>query len=220
MVIATNAYAQVVPALRRYLFTVCAYITLTERLSPEQWRRVGWERRMGVEDKRTMPHFHRPTADGRILWGGRDAPLLAGPPDPRRDRDQRIFQRLEESFRWTFPTLGDLAIEHAWGGPVCGTVSCIPKVGWLRRSRILFALGYSGHGVGPSALVGKIVRDLLLGRTSELTQLPIVTRPLTPLPPGPLRGPLLSASQLVLQRADDRSGGGDALSRLALRLLQ
>ncbi len=220
VVIATNAYAQVVPALRRYLFTVCAYITLTERLSPEQWRRVGWERRMGVEDKRTMPHFHRPTADGRILWGGRDAPLLAGPPDPRRDRDQRIFQRLEESFRWTFPTLGDLAIEHAWGGPVCGTVSCIPKVGWLRRSRILFALGYSGHGVGPSALVGKIVRDLLLGRTSELTQLPIVTRPLTPLPPGPLRGPLLSASQLVLQRADDRSGGVDALSRLALRLLQ
>ncbi|MHB8394595.1 MAG: NAD(P)/FAD-dependent oxidoreductase [Candidatus Dormibacteria bacterium] len=220
VVIATNAYAQAVPALRRYLFTVCAYITLTEQLSPEQWRRVGWDARMGIEDKRIMPHFHRPTADGRILWGGKDAPLLAGPPDPKRDQDQRIFQRLEESFRWTFPSLGDLAIEHCWGGPVCGTVSCIPKVGWLRRSRVMFALGYSGHGVGPSALVGKTVRDLLLERRSELTELPLVTRPMRPLPPGPFRGPLLSASQQLLQRADDRSGGLDPLSQLALRVLQ
>ena len=220
VLVATNAYARVVPRLRRYLFTVCAYITLTAPLSPEQWARVGWERRMGIEDKRIMPHFHRPTPDGRILWGGRDAPLLAGPPDPRRDSDQRVFQRLEESFRWTFPQLGDVPLEHAWGGPVGGTVACIPHAGWLERDRVLYALGYSGHGVGPSALMAKVVRDLLLGRRSPLTDLPLVTRRLTPLPPPPLQAPLLALSQRVLQRADDRPESSGPLAHLALRLLQ
>ncbi|MDP3768162.1 MAG: FAD-dependent oxidoreductase, partial [Dehalococcoidia bacterium] len=89
--IATNAYAHSIPALRKYLFTIYAYITLTEPLSDEQWARVGWERRMGIEDKRIMPHFHRPTADGRILWGGRDALFSPEGPNPARDRDDRIF---------------------------------------------------------------------------------------------------------------------------------
>lgn len=218
--VATNAYAQVVPQLRRYLFTVCAYITLSAPLSPEQWARVGWSSGMGIEDKRIMPHFHRPTADGRILWGGRDAPLVAGPPDPGRDSDPRIFQRLEETFRQTFPQLPDVRLEHGWGGPVGGTVSCIPHAGWLARGRVLYALGYSGHGVGPSALMAKVARDLLLGRETPLTKLPLVTRRLTPLPPPPLQAKVLELSQRVLQRSDDRGGPRGPLAGLALRLLQ
>ena len=220
VLVATNAYARVVPQLRRYLFTVCAYITLTAPLSRQQWERVGWERGMGIEDKRIMPHFHRPTADGRILWGGRDAPLLAGPPDPARDSDPRIFQRLEETFRETFPQLSDVRLEYGWGGPVGGTVACIPHAGWLERGRVLYALGYSGHGVGPSALMGKVVRDLLLGRHTALTGLPLVTRRLTPLPPPPLQAKVLELSQRVLQRWDDQGGDPGPLARLALRLLQ
>ncbi len=220
VLVATNAYARVVPQLRRYLFTVCAYITLSAPLSQEQWARVGWGQGMGIEDKRIMPHFHRPTADGRILWGGRDAPLLAGPPDPARDSDPRIFQRLEETFRRTFPQLSDLRLEHGWGGPVGGTMACIPHAGWLERGRVLYALGYSGHGVGPSALMAKVARDLLLGRATPLTELPLVTRRLTPLPPPPLQSKVLEISQRVLQRSDDEVGASGPLARLALRLLQ
>ncbi len=220
VLVATNAYARVVPQLRRYLFTVCAYITLSAPLSEEQWARVGWAKGMGIEDKRIMPHFHRPTADGRILWGGRDAPLLAGPPDPARDSDPRIFRRLEETFRQTFPQLSDVPLEHGWGGPVGGTVACIPHAGWLERGRVLYALGYSGHGVGPSALMAKVARDLLLGRATPLTELPLVTRRLTPLPPPPLQARMLELSQRVLQRSDDEGGASGPLARLALRLLR
>jgi glycine/D-amino acid oxidase-like deaminating enzyme len=220
VLVATNAYARVVPRLRRYLFTVCAYITLSAPLSRQQWDRVGWAGGMGIEDKRIMPHFHRPTADGRILWGGRDAPLLAGPPDPSRDSDPRIFQRLAETFRETFPQLSDVRLEYGWGGPVGGTVACLPHAGWLERGRVLYALGYSGHGVGPSALMGKVVRDLLLGRETALTNLPLVTRRLTPLPPPPLQAKVLQLSQRVLQRSDDLGGNAGPLAHLALRLLQ
>jgi glycine/D-amino acid oxidase-like deaminating enzyme len=218
--LATDAYAHAIPRLRRFMFTICAYIICTEPLTPEQWARVGWERRMGIEDRRVMPHFHRPTPDGRILWGGRDAPVSPVGPDPRRDRDPRIFRRLEETFRQTFPQLDDVRIAEGWGGPVGATVRCLPTVGWLRRGRLAYAVGYSGHGVGPSALLARVATDLLLERDTDRLRLPLVTRRPMTLPPGPLRWPLLNAAQHVLQAADDRGGARGPMGRALVRLLQ
>jgi glycine/D-amino acid oxidase-like deaminating enzyme len=220
-VLATNAYAAAVPALRRFLFTVYAYIVVSEPLDPAQWDRVGWSTGVGVEDKRIMPHFHRPTPDGRILWGGRDAPIAFGPPDPRRDRDPRVFWRLEESFRWAFPQLADVAIAGGWGGPVCGTVNCFATVGFLgRRQRICYALGYAGHGVAQSRLAGLIVRDLLLEQRTERCELPLVTKAPVPLPPEPLGRWLVGGAQRILQEVDDRQDDRPALARLALAALE
>jgi glycine/D-amino acid oxidase-like deaminating enzyme len=167
-----------------------------------------------------MPHFHRPTPDGRILWGGRDAPVSPIGPDPDRDRDPRIFARLEETFRQTFPQLDDVRITEGWGGPVCATVSCLPHVGWLQRGRLAYAVGYSGHGVGPSALLARVAADLLLERDTDRLRLPFVTRRPVTLPPGPLRWPLLNAAQRVLQAADDRGGARGPAGRTLIRFLQ
>jgi glycine/D-amino acid oxidase-like deaminating enzyme len=219
--IATNAYAHAIPGLRRFIFTIYAYIIVTERLTAEQWARVGWEQRMGIEDKRIYPHFHRPTPDGRILWGGRDAPFSAEGPNPERENDPRIFGRLEETFRWTFPQLHDVGIDRGWAGPVCGTINCFASAGFLGRSqRLAYALGYAGHGVGPSHLTSRIVRDLLLGSDSELLELPMVSKRPVPLPPGPLRGGMLGLAERVLQHADDHGSDASPLVRLALRILQ
>lgn len=219
--IATNAYAQGHPELGKYLFVVYAYILVTEPLSHEQWARVGWQQGMGVEDKRVMPHFHRPTPDGRILWGGRDAPVVSGGPSRSHDRDTRCFERLEETFRWTFPQLSDVRIAQGWGGPVCGTLTCIPTVGSSAGGRLFHALGYSGHGVGPSFLVGKLVRDLMLERKSELLDLPMVSMPPTRFPPEPLKSWGLRLSQRALQRADDTHGErGGPIAKLGLDVLE
>lgn len=231
-VMATNAYAHNIAELRAFIFTIYAYITLTEPLSPEQWERVGWASRCGVEDKRIMVHFSRPTADGRILWGGRDAPFMPDGPNPRHDRNPRLFERLEETFRWTFPQLDDVPIARSWGGPVCGTVDCIASVNWLRGSRnpgvprgsdrILYALGYAGHGVGPSRLIGKIVRDMVLGGGTDLCELPFVRKRPVPLPPGrTLRRLLLDTSERVLLGVDEHPERADTgLGKLALKILQ
>jgi glycine/D-amino acid oxidase-like deaminating enzyme len=218
--LATNAYAHAIPRIRRFLFTICAYIVCTEPLTPVQWERVGWQRRMGIEDRRVMPHFHRPTADGRILWGGRDAPVSPIGPDPLRDHDPRIFGRLEETFRLTFPQLDDVRIAERWGGPVGATVHCLPSAGWLHTGRFAYAVGYSGHGVGPSALLARVAVDLLLERDTERLTLPLVTRRPMRLPPEPLRWPLLNGAQRVLQAADDRGGARGPLGRGLIRLLQ
>ena len=222
VVIATNAYAHAIPELRRFIFTIYAYITLTEPLTPQQWERVGWESRCGIEDKRIMVHFSRATADGRILWGGRDAPFMADGPNPRHDRNQRLFDRLEETFRWTFPQLDDLAIDRGWAGPVCGTVDCIASVNWMKGERILYALGYAGHGVGPSRLVGKIVRDMLLTDGTDLTALPFAAKKPVPMPPGKiLRKLMLDTSHRVLIGVDEHPERAERrLGKLALKILE
>jgi glycine/D-amino acid oxidase-like deaminating enzyme len=216
--IATNAYAHAIPALRRHIFTVYAHIIMTRPLTAAQWQRVGWQRRMGVEDKRIFPHFSRPTPDGRILWGGRDAPfpplgpILAGTRTPG------------SSARWKKLSGGRFRNLRTWpstvAGPVCGCVNCFATAGFLDRSRRLaYALGYAGHGVGQSYLVGKVISDLLLDRASDLMDLPMVTKPPIRLPPGLLRSGLLRLSGRALQRADDR-GRPSSLARVALRALQ
>ena len=102
-----------------------------------------------------------------------------------------------------------------------GTINCFASAGFLGRSqRLAYALGYAGHGVGPSHLVGRIVRDLLLGSGSDLLDLPMVSKRPVPLPPGPLRGGMLGLAERVLQRADDQGSDASPLVRLALRILQ
>ncbi|HTZ06363.1 MAG TPA: hypothetical protein VMB53_11450, partial [Gaiellaceae bacterium] len=46
---------------------------------------------------------------------------------------------------------------------------------------------YSGHGVGPSWLGGRILASLALGSDDEWTRLPLATRRVPRLPPEPLR---------------------------------
>ena len=112
-------------------------------------------------------------------------------------------------------------LEHAWGGPVCGTVKAMGAIRWLAGRRLLYALGYAGHGVGPSHLAGKIVRDLLLSRHTDLLALPMATERPLPLPPEPLRGAVLATAQRALQRLDDSGGqAGGRIARMALRVLQ
>jgi glycine/D-amino acid oxidase-like deaminating enzyme len=215
--LATNAYSTGFPALRRWLLPLYSYIILTRRLTADEWGRIGWARRQGVEDRRTFLHYPRPTVDGRILWGGRDAAYHPDGPKPEYDRDAAIFRRLEETFRATFPQLGDMIFEYQWGGPIAVMARFIPASGWLEGERIAYGFGYNGHGVAGSHLNGQILRDLLLDRKTELTDLPIVTRKPIAFPPGVLRDPLVRSSMRSLQRCDDE--GRPASEPFILRAL-
>src|SRR5262249_2602719 len=52
---------------------------------------------------------------------------------------------------------------------------------------IHYGAGYSGHGVGPSWLGGRILASLVLGADDEWTRLPLATRDVPRLPPEPFR---------------------------------
>ncbi len=79
----------------------------------------------------------------------------------------------------------------------------IPTIGYDPGSGIGGAGGYVGNGVAVTNLAGRTLRDLVLGRDTDLTRLPLVNRHGRNWEPEPLR---FIGAQLVygLYRAADR----------------
>jgi glycine/D-amino acid oxidase-like deaminating enzyme len=201
--LAANGYSGCFPALRDRVTPFYSYILLSEPLTEEQWSRIGWQGREGMEDRRTFLHYFRPTIDGRLMWAGRDAPYHPDGPDPRYDRDEHVFRRLEETFRWTFPQLPDLKFEYRWGGPLGVTSTFLPGAGWLAGNRIAYAFGYNGHGVAISCLLAMAVRDLIMERESEFTRLALVGKRPPSMGPRLVRDPIVKAVADYQLRQDD-----------------
>jgi glycine/D-amino acid oxidase-like deaminating enzyme len=226
VVLATNAWASDTPWFRNKVVPLYTYIAMTEPLTDAQWETVGWESHCGIEDKRNYVHYYRRTLDGRILWGGSDGVIhYGGRIAPRHDRDERILARLTETFHRTFPQLSEVGFTHHWGGPVGMTVAFLPMFGTLMDGRMHYGLGYNGHGVAPSHTGGKILRDKVLGTTSELTELCFVDGREAKFPPEPICwvGAELTRRTLLRQDAqfDAGRGGGEmepALLKLMSRL--
>ena len=86
-----------------------------------------------------------------------------------------------------FPALAGRRIEHAWGGPIDVSPTHLPMIGSLASDRVHYAVGYTGNGVGPSHLAGRILASLALGRRDDTTSLAIVDSPPGRVPPEPLR---------------------------------
>lgn len=206
LVLATNAYSVQFPEFRRTVAPLYSYIVLTEPLSDAQWAAIGWQGRQGLEDKRTYIHYFRPTADGRILMGGEDAPYYYGSSiGPQHDRNPEVFALLQRDLKAVYPQIEDVRFTHQWGGPIGVTARFVPTFGTLPSGRVHFGVGYCGHGVAPTHLGGQILRDLVLGQPSALTELCFVRSKALPFPPEPLRylGMTLARRSLLAQ---DRKG--------------
>jgi glycine/D-amino acid oxidase-like deaminating enzyme len=218
--LATNAYSGSIPELRDRVTPFYSYILLSEPLSDEQWGRVGWDGREGMEDRRTFLHYFRPTIDGRIMWAGRDAPYRPDGPDPKYDRDERVFRRLEKTFAWTFPQLLDVKFEYEWGGPVGVTSTFLPGAGWLDGHKVAYAFGFNGHGVAITCLLGMAVRDLITERDTEFSRLALVGKKPASMGPRLVRDPIIRAVSDYQQRQDDagREIRPPPLVRVAQRL--
>ena len=84
----------------------------------------------------------------------------------------------------------------------------------MENQRLLYALGYAGHGVGQSRLVAKVARDLLLERSSDLLELPFFSKKPVALPPGrALKRFGLAMAQSVIQKLDDDLQGRQSLAK-------
>ena len=227
VVLATNAWARNLPWFAHTVVPLYTYILLTEPLSEEQWASVGWDRRQGIEDKRNFVHYYRRTADGRILWGGRDGVIhaqLRGRPGiaASYDRSKVVAARLAETFRLTFPQLSKVRFTHHWGGPVGITAQFLPHVGRIEGGAIHYGHGYNGHGVAPTHTVGRILSDRLLHRRSPLDELCFVDPKEPKFPPEPLLWASAGLTRRALLRQDrqmdEGSDAGD-MDPLLLRVM-
>jgi glycine/D-amino acid oxidase-like deaminating enzyme len=207
VLMATSAYPPLIPAVGRYIAPVYDYALMTEPLSPEQRQAIGWANHQGISDMGNQFHYYRPTADGRILYGGYDAVYrYGGDVGPHRDEDEPAFATLSQHFFTTFPQLEGLRFSHRWGGAIdtCSRFSVF--FGRAHRGRLVYALGYTGLGVGASRFGGRTALDLLDGRTTPATQLTMVRRRPVPFPPEPLRSGVIQLTRNRLAAADRNDG--------------
>lgn len=211
VLLATNAYPGLVPALRRRVVPVWDYVLVTEPLGAEQLRRIGWRERMGVGDAANQFHYYRLTADDRILWGGYDAIYHYGN-GLGTDLEQRASTQamLARHFYETFPQLEDVAFTHRWGGPIATTTRFCVTFGTAHHGRTAFAAGYTGLGVGASrfgAAAGLALLDRAKGRPDPaILSLEFVRSRPMPWPPEPLRWVGIQMTRHALARADRHEG--------------
>lgn len=207
VLLGTSAYPPLVRAVRRYVAPVYDYVLVSEPLSSAQKEAIGWRRRQGLADGGNQFHYYRLTADDRILYGGFDAVYrYGGPVAPRLDDHEPTFARLAQHLFATFPQLDGLRFTHRWGGAIdtCSRFSVF--FGSALGGRVVYALGYTGLGVGATRFGARVALDLLDGRDTEATRLRYVRRRPVPFPPEPLRSAVIQLTRNRLAAAD-RSGG-------------
>jgi glycine/D-amino acid oxidase-like deaminating enzyme len=192
VVVATNAWAGGWAPTARRLLIWSSYVVLTEPI-PDLLAEIGWTSHAGIADARFTLHYGRPTEDGRIaLGGGGGRASFGGRIGASFTHDATAARRAAEGLRRWFPSLASVRIEDAWGGPIDITDDHRPWFATRPGGRIHHGLGYSGNGVAPAMLGGRILAALATrrGRDDEAASLPIVGDGARPraFPPEPFRG--------------------------------
>ncbi|HSL76741.1 MAG TPA: FAD-binding oxidoreductase, partial [Candidatus Limnocylindrales bacterium] len=206
-VIATSAYSSWVERLGSTFVPVYDYALVSDPLTPDQHDAIGWRRRQGLSDANNQFHYFRLTADDRILWGGYDAVYHAGNRvSPELDQRPETFDRLEAQFFRAFPQLDGLGFPYRWGGAIDTTSRFTVTFGRLLGGRAVYALGYTGLGVGASRWAGGVLRDMLLRPDEDRLKLRLVTSPPIPFPPEPFRSIAVDVVRRELDRADREDG--------------
>jgi putative aminophosphonate oxidoreductase len=209
IVLATGAWLVQTRALRRALVAVSSDMVAT---APTSLGLGG----LAVSDSRLRVHYYRLTRDGRLAFGkgggtiafdGRIGSAFHGP-SPRAGE-------VEAALRATYPQLGSVPVTASWTGPIDRSLNGLPFFHRLRED-VVAGAGYSGNGVGPSYLGGRILASLTLGLDDEWARAGFVGPPRGAFPPEPLRfagGLLVREAVTAKERAEDE---GRAPSRLAL----
>ena len=202
IVLATNAYSHhLLPRLLRHFIPLYDYILVSEPLTEMQRAAIAWRRRQAVTDGRTFFNYYRLTTDDRILWGTSEAVYYRGNRvDEGCDHSERHYAALQESFLRHFPQLAGLKWECAWGGPIASTTRLTPFFG--ATGDMIYALGYTGHGIGSTRLAGKILAHMAVAQPSDLLSLQMVQRKPFPYPPEPVRSWAVSVVTQSLRRVD------------------
>ena len=214
--LATNAYPPLLKRLSYYVVPVYDYVLMTEPLSEEQRRSIGWQGREGISDSGNQFHYYRTTIDGRILWGGYDAVYYQHNGfGSHLETNAESFGRLAEHFFATFPQLEGVRFSHVWGGAIdtCSRFSAF--WGTTHHGRTAYALGYTGLGVGASRFGAQVMLD---GRSTDRTKLEMVRSKPTPFPPEPLRSIGINWTRRALDQADRNEGRRNWWLRLLDRL--
>ena len=172
---ATEGYTKTISGFKRALAPVYSLMLATEPLTDAQWAEIGLSRRQTFSDGRHLIIYGQRTADGRLAFGGRGAPYHYGSSiKPEYESHPRVHADLKRVLDAMFPTLRDVGVSRTWGGALGVPRDWFASVGYDRTTKLAWAGGYVGDGVGAANLAGRTLADLIRGKRTDLTTLPWV----------------------------------------------
>ncbi|MDP9227471.1 MAG: FAD-binding oxidoreductase, partial [Actinomycetota bacterium] len=202
--------------LRGSLTVASSHIVLTEPV-PELLEEIGWTGGECITDARAMVHYMRTTPDGRIAFGWGGGRVACGARlHGSTELDPRTVDRVKSDLCSFFPGLAGRRLTHAWGGPIDVSPTHLPVVASLRPGRVHAAFGYTGNGVGPSKLLGRMLSSLALDRRDEHSRLALVEPEPRRVPPGLaswLGGNAIRAGLAAKEAAEEQERSAGLLSR-------
>jgi gamma-glutamylputrescine oxidase len=140
------------PRLASAMLPIATYVMVTEPLGD----RLGAAMRTGaaVYDTRFAFDYYRPLADTRLLWGGRIA--------VRARSAGAVARLLQADMLKVYPQLAGVKVDYAWSGMMSYGRHKMPQLGRLPDG-MWYAMGFGGHGVGPTTLAGDVLAAALCG---------------------------------------------------------
>lgn len=158
VILAGNAYlGDVEPELRRSVIPAGSYIIATEALSGALAKEL-LPQDIAFCEQRTGLNYFRLSADKRLLFGGMCNYSGRNPTD--------ITGALRPKMLKIFSQLSGVRIEYEWGGYIAISVNRIPQFGRI-DGNTYYAQGYSGHGVAPTHIAGKMLADVVAGDSEQ-----------------------------------------------------
>jgi len=214
-VLAVNAAAAGWPGLRLRLTVASSHMVITEPV-PDVLEALGWTGGECIADRRTFLHYFRTTRDDRIAFGWAGGRLAFGArTGGRMEVDPAVIAQTRRDLLRVFPALTGRAITHAWGGPIDVSPTHLPVFGSRPGGRVHHGFGFTGNGVVPCHLGGRILAALALDRREAVTRLGLVEPPRVAVPPEPLRlvgGSIVRAAYLRRERLEDDGRRADPLT--------
>jgi gamma-glutamylputrescine oxidase len=157
VLLAGNVYLHgVAPMLERRIMPVGTYIVASEPLAPDLARSL-IPSGAAVCDTNFVLDYFRPTADHRMLYGGRVSYSTATP--------LNLAASMQRRMATTFPQLANTKIEFSWGGFVDISMNRAPDFGRLpgEHANVYYLQGFSGHGLALTGLAGRLVAEAIAG---------------------------------------------------------
>ena len=158
VVLAGNAYLrETEPKLRRTIFPAGSYVIATEPLGDTRANELTPADVAFCEQCIALNYF-RLSADKRLLFGGMCNYSGRVP--------KSITASLRPKMLNIFPQLEDVRIDYEWGGNIAISVNRCPQFGRI-KDNTYYVQGYSGHGIAPTHLAGKMLADIICGDSEQ-----------------------------------------------------
>ena len=159
--------------------------------------------RRALADYRGAIHYVRTTPDGRLAFRSAGCSRTWPGTSTRASRTTSASIRVASRPASDVPDLRRRPVEAVGADRSTSAGSTSPSSG-PGSGTVHYGLGYTGNGVGPAHLGGRILANRALGRHDAVLKLPLVDDEPRRFPPEPIRSPGAMIANHAIQRRGSR----------------